>query len=161
MLHFAQDWLLPAQSHAPAPTTSRAAASCCHTSPGFSGLVWKAAPAHHGHGHWGSPVFGRSQRCLMDCSPMVLFIWSVIHLKASLWDIRLRWFYSVPFLSHLATTINHHLFVCLFSLENAAIIFNNYNSCQECLFGPLSMSPFCVKLVLFVTDPGLVLCCFE
>lgn len=50
------------------------------------------------------------------------------------------------------------LFVCLFSLENAAIIFHNYSSCQ---FGPLSMGPFCVKLVLLVTAPGLVLCCFE
>lgn len=134
-----------------------AAASYCPISPGFSGLEWKPAPAHHGREHWGSPDFGRSQLSLLDCSPVVLFICTIIHLKVFLWDLRSWQFYSMPFLSHLMTTAKH--FVCLFVFSGEC---SNYISqLQQLPVWSSFYGPFCVKLVLIVTAPGLVLCCFE
>lgn len=58
------------------------------TSPAFRG--WCETPANHGCCYWSSLRSGslrKRQKCPPDFLPMVLFIWSLICLGASLWDL--------------------------------------------------------------------------
>lgn len=74
----------PGVDHLAVPVWGRGPASVL----GWGG--WCGTLENHGCGSWGSPApsdFGRKQWCPPDCSPMVLFIWSIIRLKIPLWDL--------------------------------------------------------------------------